>query len=620
MAPSQSGIGWMLSSLWPTGSSHGSIRHHSSSTSAAITNNNEKPAAVRIGIVGGGIMGITVANSLIESLQKKNDPRLPNLQIIMLEGDHQGGGGMTEFNQNKHGPDWKAATARNANTIAVGASMHVLSTRPLVYSLLSNGIKDAIGSLQRQLFGQSNNTSAEASNKATKTNHSNPELFAKPPPFFAVKPYYCLGPPATWNERLAFVNFGLHFWYTALVHGGRTDAKARAQTLVQLAKATRHKFVQEIAPKHGCTSNWYAEGLLSVHRTEQAAQHALDECHEYGLPARKLSWDEAIQREPRLQRLPIDSLYAVLRPLDIAANCEQYTRLLLDKCQQYHNDDDDNDNGGVHFDYSSDRGKVTRIDYDANDDGSNGTYTIQQESGRSTQVDVVVLAAGAETPLLAQTLGVASQIPTYPLRGFSYTAVVAKLRSWGHHHSSSNQLLQSAIAMDNLYMSSVKPWMARLTGFGELAGFQRQQQERQAAAPSEAPRVLNQYAQALFGDIAPDKINIAPETAIPCLRPMSPDDLPIVGALVGRTNGGKKMKGLFVHTGHGTLGWTTAYATADCCAQDILDYLLLPPEKKDGDDSSPSDKKAPFSLPDGSTLDRKLISPSRFQFGWFASP
>mmetsp|Transcript_1593 Transcript_1593/g.3270 ORF Transcript_1593/g.3270 Transcript_1593/m.3270 type:complete len:558 (+) Transcript_1593:168-1841(+) len=557
-------------------------------------------------------MGVTVANSLMESLKK--NPSLPNLQIVILEGDNNGGGGMPQFNQNQDSPEWKAATARNANTISVGASMHVFSTRKTVYSLLSNGIQDAMESLQQQLFSRSS-----IKNTATTTNHPNPELFAKPPPFFAFKPYYCLGPAAAWNERLAFINYGLHYWYTALVKGGQQDAAARAKILVQLAKATRHKFVTEIAPEYesaSSSSNWYSEGLLSVHRTKQDAQEVLDECQEFGVPAQKLSWEEAIQREPRLQNLPFDndSLHVVLRTNDIAANCEEYTRLLLDKCQQQH---------GVQVENS--QGKVTRIDHHAD----TSSYTIlQEETGTSTQVDVVVLAAGSETPLLAQSLGmgIANHVPTYPLRGFSYTVVTTttttqqqqqqqQQQSNEQHanNNNSNWLLQSAICMDNLYMSSVKPWMARLTGFGELAGFPKQLEVQ--AASSQAPRVLHQYAQALFGDMTQEedkKIhNIALETAIPCFRPMSPDDLPMVGSLgIGKN---KKNKGLFVHTGHGTLGWTTAFATADCCAQDIIDYLLV----KDEDDGEATTEKKAYILPDGTKLDRNLISPSRF--GWFGS-
>ncbi|KAL3926605.1 MAG: hypothetical protein SGBAC_013409 [Bacillariaceae sp.] len=601
-----SDIGWTVSSLWPGKSNRdGSVRWHSS---AATTHSSTKKPSLKIGIVGGGIMGITVAHSLIESISK-NPSSFPKLEIVIMEADHQGGN-MSEFNQNKEVPAWNAATARNANTIAVGASMHVFSTRPMVYSLLSNGIKGGLESLQQQIFGpsSSNTTTTTTSMEDLKTdsNHSNPELFAKPPPFFAFKPYYCLGPPATWNERLAFLNFGLHFWYTALMKGGKEDAKSRAQTLVQLAKATRHKFVTEIAPELGCTSNWYSQGLLSVHRTEQGAQDVLDECHEHGLPAEHLSWEEAIEREPRLGKLPIGNLHAVLRSQDIAANCEQYTRLLLDKCQKQ-------PYGNVQYS----QGKVTRIEY-----AKGGGYTVQQEyhNGESSlQLDVLVLAAGAQTPLLLaqSSLGggaTSRRIPTYPLRGFSYTVVTSQFQRWGH--STNTNLLQSAIAMDNLYMSSVKPWMARLTGFGELAGFFRRHEESRPKhdevqeASSKAPAVLTRYAKALFQDIAPDKINIADETAIPCLRPQSPDDLPIVGAL------DDARRGLFVHTGHGTLGWTTAFATADCCAQEILEYVTDYDDDDDGNDGQALEKP-PFVLPDGSLLERKKISPSRFD--WFAS-
>jgi len=506
--------------------------------------NNANPT-IKIGIVGGGIMGITVAHSLVETLRSDS---LPNCQIIILEGDRHGG--KAEFHPNKS-PAWGAATARNANTIAVGDSMHTFSSRKMIHSLLSNALQDKLGSLAASFW---QNPKKEE------------ESFAKsPPPFFSFQPYYCLGPgAASWNERLAFLAFGLQYGYHALIRGDASTVQGRAQTMVQLAKATRHKFVEEIAPMFGDSN--FQQGVLSIHRTKQAAQQEVMECQVHGLPAHELSWEDAIAKEPRLSNFASIQPHVVWRPHDITASCEWYMRGLLDKCCQEHN---------VQYQH----GRVTRI-IDTTTSTTKETtqssgsckqqYTLITDKGDSTQVDLVVLAAGCEIPLLAR-------IPIYPLRGFSYTL-------------ESNNNLQTTMTMDHMYFSSAGP---RLTGFGELVGF-----GKTTSAPSQAPGVLTQYAKVLFGNHINDNDDVT-NTPIPCFRPMSPDNLPIVGNLEN-----KKKKGLFLHTGHGTLGWTTAFATADCCVQDIVDYLRQ------------DQRRSTFVLPDGSQLDRTRISPSRFGSWW----
>lgn len=527
---------------------------------------------LRIGIVGGGIMGITVAHSLAKSLQKQQNS---HCDIVVYEGDSNGGG-MNQFNQNKSVPSWNAATARNANTIAVGAAMHVFASRSVVWNVVSESANGAFTSVQQNLFSMMPKAAAAPVKLARMDD------FNITPPYFAFHPSSCMGPGVPSAERQAFVRFISNFLYTTVFNGGMADCKDRGRTLVQLANASRHVFLTDVAQTFSCTSNQYTEGLLSVHRTQDSAQHALDECDEFGEPARMLSWEEAIRREPRLERFPIQNpLYAVLRVKDIAANCEEYIRRVIDDTKQL----------GVAYETH----KVTKIDYCCPKE-TRSYYSIQFETGESAEVDLLVLAAGAETPLLAEHLGVGKYVPTYPLRGYSYTVVTEK--PFGADHSKTNLLLQTAFTMDRMYMSSVKPWMARITGFAELAGFRDSARD----VGSQAPQVMTRYANALFGD---KKVtNIREETALQCFRPMSPDDLPVVGAIPTK-------QGLFVHTGHGTLGWTTAFATAACVSQDILDHI------RDGDDcdeSTPENRT--FVLPNGTEIDRKILSPGRFV--WFS--
>lgn len=102
--------------------------------------------------------------------------------------------------------------------------------------------------------------------------------------------------------------------------------------------------------------------------------------------------------------------------------------------------------------------------------------------------------------------------------------------------------------------------------------------------------VLEKYAKHIFGK---DVISTIKDAALPCYRPFSADDIPVVGSM-------KSVPGLYIHAGHGTLGWTTSLATAHCLAQDVCDKMIGVAERDT------------FVLPDGTLLDRSLLAPDRF--------
>jgi len=134
--------------------------------------------------------------------------------------------------------------------------------------------------------------------------------------------------------------------------------------------------------------------------------------------------------------------------------------------------------------------------------------------------------------------------------------------------------------------------MARFAGFGEFVGYRSKAQD----VPSVAPAVMERYAKGIFG---PDATALGP--ASPCFRPASPDDLPIVGPVPG-------LSGLYVHSGHGTLGWTMGLATGDCLAQILVEDIINEGQQEiEGEE-----KKDYFLLADGSRLPRKILSPERF--------
>ena len=78
-----------------------------------------------------------------------------------------------------------------------------------------------------------------------------------------------------------------------------------------------------------------------------------------------------------------------------------------------------------------------------------------------------------------------------------------------------------------------------------------------------------------------------------CFRPCSPDDIPIVGEVRGK-------RGLYMHTGHGTLGWTLCLATSECLAQALHDDIMY------------TEAQRTYKLPGNIEVERDKLSPNRF--------
>lgn len=162
---------------------------------------------------------------------------------------------------------------------------------------------------------------------------------------------------------------------------------------------------------------------------------------------------------------------------------------------------------------------------------------IATEGGRATGVvtaagiiaaDAVVVAAGSYSTALLRPLGVS--IPVYPVKGYSLTIPVENADA-----------APVSTVMDETYKVGITRLgdRIRVGGTAELAGF-----STRLRAPRRA--TLETAVSTLFprgGDPAKGSFWTG-------LRPMTPDGTPIVGPT--------RVPGLFVNTGHGTLGWTMA--------------------------------------------------------------
>ncbi len=159
-------------------------------------------------------------------------------------------------------------------------------------------------------------------------------------------------------------------------------------------------------------------------------------------------------------------------------------------------------------------------------------------SSGSIAADVVVLAAGAETPRLLRRCG--PRLPIAPVKGYSVTCSPAGV-------SVAHPPLSLPVVDDALH-AAVTPLgpSLRIAGTAEFAG----------ADETISPERLGNL-KALLRAILPehaDRLLAGRVDSWAGLRPMCADGVPCIGTI--------GPAGLYVNTGHGHLGWTMADGSA----------------------------------------------------------
>jgi glycine/D-amino acid oxidase-like deaminating enzyme len=547
-------------------------------TSLRDERENENGFRVRIGIIGGGIAGVSVAHAL----RKRDNAAKYRIQVL-----EAGIPGMTATHLPTHPEEmWKAATDRNGNSIVPGASFHIFSKPSSLFQVLSDTFNEFWKLRKESLFGKTHFDTAASE-------------FLSAPPYFALNLTACLGPTASTLERQSFFRFVRNYLYFTFLESG--GAKERGKHMCKIAKANRNLYLRLVnsdignnveAPMVLPNSIGHSQGFISVHRSIDEAKLAVDLVKSMGEEAELLTWEDAIKFEPRIQELPISPLFVVRRSNDFTSSCGECVRQLSQQ-------------GGFSYQTGAIVESIERKD---------DVFSVRARNGATFEYDVLVLASGVHTPLQASQLGVAKYCPTYPLRGFSLTVFAGETdpSSSGAEPSYKN-LLRQPFKVDSMYCTSVTPRMARWVGFGELVGFPHPDNPLEPMVPSVAPAILARYARSVFPDCTvTESEQKLQDSVLPCYRALSPDDLPIVGAVA-------EVPGLFLHTGHGSLGWTLGWATGDLLAAQIHRHLQsnsepinAAPTEASGSSREAAENDCLIQLSDGTMIDPSVVSPERF--------
>ncbi|MDF1719339.1 MAG: D-amino acid dehydrogenase [Minwuia sp.] len=155
---------------------------------------------------------------------------------------------------------------------------------------------------------------------------------------------------------------------------------------------------------------------------------------------------------------------------------------------------------------------------------------------REVRADRVVVALGTASVDLMRSIGVS--LPIYPVKGYSATLPV---------RGSNSAPRVSITDQSGRFVVSRLGDRVRVAGKADIIGHGRD------IDPARAANVLDN----LFG-LFPNVGNRHDATVWSGLRPMTPSGIPLIGE--------SDMQGLYLNTGHGSLGWTMAAGSADLLA------------------------------------------------------
>lgn len=237
---------------------------------------------------------------------------------------------------------------------------------------------------------------------------------------------------------------------------------------------------------------------------------ALKQAH--GSDAKILSPDDAIKLEPALQHFTQPFRAAIYAESDDVADARQFVEGMCAYLR---------DSGRVEFRMTTAADHLLR----------KGQCVVGVDCGEKLHADATVVALGAWSGELLRTVGINPHI--YPVRGYSVT-----LPTGSEAPSVSITSLKGSFVITRLNGAM------RIAGFADFRGFDNSSDQRRIGT-------LLKTAQRF----APEAADYTSDDRMPWggFRPMTPSGRPCVGPTA--------IKGLYLNTGHGMLGWTLACAT-----------------------------------------------------------
>ncbi|MCC0026781.1 MAG: D-amino acid dehydrogenase [Brucellaceae bacterium] len=284
--------------------------------------------------------------------------------------------------------------------------------------------------------------------------------------------------------------------------------KSRMVPLAEYSRDCLRALRQETAISYDERS----QGTLQLFRSQKQLESIardVDILKELNVPFEVLDRNGCILHEPALGDAPTGFVGGLRLPGDETGDCRLFTERLAGVARTM----------GVRFSFGTELFSLTT-------NGRIITSAITSSGRRSAEAYVVAL--GSYSPAMLKPLGI--KLPIYPVKGYSLTIPITD-----------EAKAPDSTVMDESYKTAITRLgnRIRVGGTAELAGFNNALSARRRAALEHS-----------FGDLFPYAGDVHEATFWSGLRPMTPDGPPIVGAT--------PFEGLYLNTGHGTLGWTMA--------------------------------------------------------------
>ncbi|UXN57575.1 D-amino acid dehydrogenase [Phyllobacterium zundukense] len=259
------------------------------------------------------------------------------------------------------------------------------------------------------------------------------------------------------------------------------------------------------------------QGTLQLFRTQaqlDASGKDVKALATDGIPYEVLDRDGCIRAEPALNHVREKIVGGLLTPKDETGDCFKFTNALAKIAERI----------GVRFVYNT---VVKRLDVE----GGRRVRGVATNRERIISADAVVVAFGSYSPLFLKPYGI--KLPVYPVKGYSLTVPILD----------ASRAPESTV-MDETYKIAITRLgdRIRVGGMAEISGYTNDLGQARR-------KTLEHSVMDLFpgGDAST-------ATFWSGLRPMTPDGTPVIGPT--------KIAGLFLNTGHGTLGWTMSSGSA----------------------------------------------------------
>jgi D-amino-acid dehydrogenase len=296
-----------------------------------------------------------------------------------------------------------------------------------------------------------------------------------------------------------------------------TATKARANTLrkhriAMYSQRILHEVVAAEAPDYDRN----ARGILYFYRDQAALQAGIGHMKllaDDGQEISVLDHAQVLALEPALQGAGQKMAGGIYCPTDETGDSHKFTCALAARCMER----------GAEFHTGT---AITGID------ASGDAVTAVRANDQAFKADAYVMALGSHSPLLSRKIGVA--LPVYPIKGYSLTIPV------GNHQAPPTI---GSVDETNLVAISRFGDRVRVAATAEFAGYDASHKPADFA-------FMKSVAQELY----PDGADWHRAEMWAGLRPMTPDNLPILGR--------RRHRNLWYNTGHGHMGWTMSHGSA----------------------------------------------------------